>query len=164
MDNKKRLQEEMKHLTGANWAILDCEVIHINSEHGCIRKLYALSEDGFTDMLQEFRPCVPYFMLEDKFKKTYRYCFRNVHGLRYKPNQKDAPFCCKVVEYMDRFIRTNNINLILYKGGNIEKLLSQKVGINSYNIEIINAPKVPSHDPVIEVHNHYNYLKTINIL
>ena len=47
-----------------NWAIMDVEYISTSKTHRCIRKLYILEENGYTDMELDFYPCKRYIELE----------------------------------------------------------------------------------------------------
>ena len=53
----ERLKELMRE---KNWAIMDIEYIQTTTEHRCVRKLYMLAKDGYTDRELEFYPCVRY--------------------------------------------------------------------------------------------------------
>jgi len=77
--------------------------------------------------------------------------------LEYYPTAY-ADRCVNSLAIIKDFITTNNINLLLYKGGIIEKRLAEKLNIASYNIEKVGAPKVDSHDPEVEVNAHWNFL------
>ena len=47
-------QANKELLSEKRWALLDVEFIRISSTHRCIRKLYILHDNGFTDMEMEF--------------------------------------------------------------------------------------------------------------
>ena len=52
----------------------------------------------------------------------------------------------------------NDIELVFYKGGEIEKKLCEELDIQSFNIENFNVEKVYSHNPYVEVNYYYNQL------
>lgn len=64
-----------------------------------------------------------------------------------------------VDEKVNKFINDNNIDFILYKGGEIESDLCSDLGIPCYNIECFEElQKVYSHDPRTEMNCYYNQL------
>ena len=52
------MEEEKEYFNAKNWALLDIEYIQCTRTHRCIRKLYILAKDGYTDLQLEFFPCV----------------------------------------------------------------------------------------------------------
>ena len=54
----------------------------------------------------------------------------------------------------------NNIDLVFYKGGQIEKEVCDELHINSFNIENFKSEleKVYSHDPYVEVNCYFTQL------
>ena len=64
----------------------------------------------------------------------------------------------KVLPILNEFITDNDINLILYKGGKIERDLSKALGISSLNIECFELEKVQSHDPYVEVNGYFSQI------
>ena len=58
-----------------------------------------------------------------------------------------------------KFIEDNGIDLILYKGGCIEKQICKELGISSFNIEKLGKFEKPySHGPYAEVNTYYGQL------
>ena len=153
----------MNYLRQKNFALIDCEYIQCTSHHQCVRAIYILCKNGFTEMYAEFYPCKRYRQLEAKYKKTFRYCEKHIHHLNYEPKKKSPP-CMNVKEILRDFASENNIEIFLFKGGEIEQRLCNEVSIPSLNIELLGAPKVSFHDPRIEVHRHYNYLLNMGYL
>ena len=147
------LQERMQN---ENFIIVDIEAIKTSEEHSCIRKLYILSKNGMKDLEVEFVPCKWLSELSWKYKQSFFYCQRHIHKLNYYPPRhvslkcKDAP---SVVRNFDR-----NVNLMLYKGGEHEKELAEKIGMDSINIEDVGVQRVNSHDPKEEVNLYFNSL------
>ena len=142
-----------------NFAILDVEYIQASKNHKCIRKLYILAKDGCTDMELDFKPCKPLYELPKFYQRSFRFCENHIHKLPYYPAHKYAPRCSKVLERINAFIVYNNIDVIFYKGGDIEKQLCQKLCIPSYNLECLpDLGKVESHDPQTEVNGYYKQL------
>ena len=91
----------------------------------CIRKLYILGKDGFTDMNLEFHPSL----------------------------------CTTAVEKLSNFIKDNGIDVVLYKGGNVEKDICDKLDMESFNIELFDGMiKTNSNEPCEEVTSYYNQL------
>ena len=148
---KKKMMKEK------NFAIMDVEYIQTSETHRCIRKLYILGKDGYTDLELNFYPCKPYKDLEKFHQRSFRFCRRHIHKLSYNPAEKYAPPCNTVLAKINAFIVYNDIDFILYKGGTIEKDLCSELCIPSYNMECLpELVKVQSHDPQAEVNLYYN--------
>ena len=142
-----------------NFAIMDIEYIRASETHRCIRKLYILSKDGYTDMELEFHPCVRYKELKKWYQRSFRFCQNHIHKLEYDPIEKYAPSCRTVHVKVNAFIVYNSIDFILYKGGTIEKDLCSELCIPSYNMECLpELEKVQSYDLQTEVNLYYNQL------
>ena len=140
MDQTSRELLKEKH-----WALLDAEFIRISQTHRCIRKLYILDRNGYSDMKSEFYPCKRYEDVEWKYQRTFQYCKPHIHKLNYNP-KKYSPECLQVLPILNEFIVDNGIELILYKGGTIERDLSKALDIPSLNIECIEGlEKTSSH-------------------
>ena len=146
-----------------NFALVDCEGIQTSKDHCCIRSMYILSKDGFTCQENDFFTCKPFKQLEDKYKKAFIFCKKHVHRLRYNP--KDTTHQCTVAsQILFNFVRRNNIKIVLYKGGTIEKKLCEEMNIEAYNIERLGVLKIYNHSPNVETHFHYNCLLNIGCL
>lgn len=153
----------IKLLRSKNFAIIDCEGIQCSKEHICIRNMYILAKDGFSDKEGEFIPCKRYEDLEERYRRAYHYCKKNIHKLSYTP--KDSlRRCTEAAILLREYIFRNNIDIILYKGGVIEKKLCDSINVTSYNIEALGVPKAPSHQPKDEVNFYYNCLLHIGCL
>ena len=157
--------ECIKELTKEkNWAILDVEYIQISREHRCIRKLYLLAKNGFTESEMEFYPCIRYRYLDKRYQRSFHYCKKHIHKLSYNPEGYATP-CDTALEKIGRFIDENDIDIILYKGGEIEKELCSDLGMPSYNIECIKElEKVHSHDPRTEVNCYFTQLVELDYM
>ena len=156
MDQLKELMRKK------DWALMDVEYIQISKEHRCVRKLYMLAKDGYTEKELEFHPCVPYRTMPRRNKQAFHYCKKHIHKLPYYPQVYASP-CNTASDKIKRFIDENNIDFILYKGGDIENDLCTDIGIPSYNIESIkDLEKVCSHDPRTEVNCYYGQLIELN--
>ena len=152
--------QEASMLVEKRWALLDVEFIRTSATHRCIRKLYILCDNGFIDMELEFFPCVPYKDLELKYQRSFQYCKRRIHKLCYNPRCY-SPKCLKVLPILNEFILDNDINLILYKGGTIERDLSKALDVSSLDIECFELEKVQSHDPYVEVNGYFSQIVEI---
>ena len=97
-----------------NFALMDIEYIEISREHRCIRELYMLAKDGFTDFHSAFYACKRYKDLDWSHQRTFRYCQRKIHKLRYDPKHF-APKCGSVQKLIKEFIQDHNIKFIMYK-------------------------------------------------
>ena len=141
-----------------HWALLDVEFIQTSLTHRCIRKLYILEKNGYTGMESEFYPCKPYSELERRYQKSFRFCRAHIHKLNYNPKQY-SPECATVLSKLIEFIVNNGIELILYKGGTIEKDLCKALDIPSFNIESFEElEKAYTHNPRTEVKCYFNRL------
>ena len=94
-----------------NFAILDVEYIQSSKHHKCIRKLYILAKDGYTDMELEFRPCKPLKELEKAYQRSFTQ--NHIHKQSYKPSHKYAPKCRNVLEIINTFIVYNSTDIKL---------------------------------------------------
>ena len=152
-------QAGVNYVNDRNWALLDIEYVQTSKSHQCIRKLYILAKDGFTDLKLEFHPCKRFRDLEMRYKKAHWYCQANIHQLPYYPNGPSSP-CLTAAEKLQNFITNNNIDLILFKGGQVEENMAKEIGIASFNIEHFaeDLERVYSHDPYVEVSGYYTQL------
>ena len=149
-------QYAVEMLREKNWALMDIEYIRTSQTHRCVRKLYILVDNGYDELELDFYPCVRYKDLETKYKRSFKFCQREIHKLTYNPKQY-SPVCAAVLGNLNEFIVNNDIGFILYKGGTIEKDLCEELDIPSYNIECFpEVEKVHSHDPRTEVYCYFN--------
>ena len=151
------MAEEKEYVKTRNWVLLDVEYIQCTHSHKCVRKLYMLAKDGYMDLLLEFFPCQPLHKLDKKYQRTFRYCQREIHKLPYYPSSSSPP-CWTGVKKLNNFIVDNDIELVFYKGGEIEKKLCEELDIQSFNIENFNVEKAYAHDPYVEVNYYYSQL------
>ena len=155
MQRRHMLADLMKE---KNWAIMDIEYIQTSKVHRCVRKLYILANDGFTDKELEFHPCVRYRNMDKQHQRSFHYCKTHIHKLSYYPKVYASP-CSTTLEKINKFIVDNDINFILYKGGEIEKDLCVDLGIPSFNIECFRElEKAYSHDPRVEVNCYFSQI------
>ena len=68
--------------------------------------------------------------------------------------------CLSAPIELERFIKQSKVNFVFYKGGQAEKILCDRIGVLSHNIEDFGVPKVNSHNPREEVIAHLTYLKS----
>ena len=145
------------NLHARNFVILDIEYIRTSENHCCVRKLYLLSKDGISEQEAEFVPCKNFIDMEQKYQNSFLYCQRRIHHLSFLPKNRIFS-CTHVNQRIKEFMNILGADLILYKGGHIEKDICVEIGIESYNIEQLGAPKLSTHNPREEVNIHYNYL------
>ena len=152
-------QGGVNYVNDRDWALLDVEYIQTSKSHQCVRKLYILAKDGFTDLKLEFHPCKPFRDLKMHYKKAYWFCQAHIHQLTYYPVRPSSP-CSTVKEKLQNFITNNSIDLILYKDGQIEEKIANEIGIASFNIEHFaeDFEKAHSHDSYEEVNCYYTQL------
>ena len=139
------------------WAILDVEYIQTTRSHKCIRKLYMLEKGASSNLEQEFYPCLQYQDLERRYQKSFRFCRAHIHKLSYNPEKRSSP-CSTAIEKIHNFITENEIEIVMYKGGCVEKNLCEELQIPSMNIEEFGVTKAACHDPRLEVHHYYDQL------
>ena len=139
------------------FAIVDIEGIQVNETHICVREMYILADDGITDYHQEFVACSSFQQIEKKYQNAFIFCKRFIHKLNYYPKKKKSEPCTLAATRLKTFIKSNNIDVVFFKGGVIEKRLCDVAGIRCFDIGSI-VPKVYSHNPRIEVHSHFHYL------
>ncbi len=157
-ENKYDKLSYAKKLKENKWMIMDIEYIQTSKEHQCVRKLYMLANNGSTESELEFYPCVRYKDLESGYRRAFHYCQKYIHKLTYNP-QTYSPLCTNVLEEINNFIVYNGIELVLYKGGIIERNLCIDLDIPSINLELIpNLKTMKSHDPRVEVNWYYAQL------
>ena len=148
----------MEVLREKNWALLDIEYIQSTRIHKCYRKLYILSNDGFTDLELDFFPCRTFEDLDRKYRKSFCFCRAHIHKLPYYPEKCASP-CSTAEDKVEQFIVDNGIDLVLYKGGYIEKHMCDELCIPSLNIEQLGEfERAYSHDPRVEVNTYYGQL------
>ena len=157
MNSEPGQDSKVQRLADESWAILDVEFIKTSPKHRCIRKLYILTENGF-DMEMEFYPCKRYRDLMLKYRRSFQFCHRHIHKLNYIPCGISAP-CIRALPMLNEFIVDNDITLVLYKGGTIERDLCRELDVDCVNIECFEGiEKAYSHDPREEVNFYYNQL------
>ena len=122
------MTDEKEYIKTRNWVLLDIEYIPCTRTHKCVRKLYMLAKDGNMDLLLEFFPCQPLRKLDKKYQRTFWYCQREIHKLSYHPRLPSPP-CLSVVKELNNFIVDNDIELVFYKCGDIEKNLCKELDI-----------------------------------
>ena len=138
------------------FAIIDIEGIQVCKDHICIREMYILADDGITDYHQEFVACSSFQQIEEKYQKAFIFFLRFVHKLNYYPNGISEP-CTSAAMRLTTFVKSNNIDVVFFKGGIIVKRLCDAAGIRCFDIGSI-VPKVHIHNPRIEVYSHFHYL------
>ena len=151
------MAEEKEYVKTKNWALLDIEYIQCTRTHKCVRKLYMLAKDGYMDLLLEFFPCEPLHKLDKKYQRAFHYCQKEIHKLPYCPSPPSPP-CWTAVKELNNFIVDNDIELIFYKGGEIEKNLCKELDIQSFDIENFSLDRAYSHDPYVEMNCYYTQL------
>ena len=151
-------QNNIELLKEKNWALMDIEYIQTSRSHQCVRKHYILVANGYDDLELDFYPCVRDKDLDSNYQRSFRFCKRKVHKLTYNPRQYSPP-CSTVLSKINEFIVYINIDLILYKGGTIEKDLCVELCIPSMSIECLpELEKVRSQESRIEVNYYYDQL------
>ena len=120
--------------------------------------MYVLASDGRSELHQEFVSCRDLNELDEKYRKAFIYCSRKIHKLPYYPQTLSSP-CHSSGAVLRNFIERNNISIVFFKGGIMEKRLCEYIGMRYFNIEAFFVPKVPHHEPKEEVWMHFKYLE-----
>ena len=153
------MEQAAETLKDKNWALMDVEYIQISSTHQCIRKMYLLMKDGLTDLELNFHPCMRYQDLGPRYQRSFRFCRKHIHKLTYDPMEWPRIRCAEAVSKINEFLVYNDVEMILYKGGTIEKDLCEELCIKSMNIELLpEIKKVESHDPRLEVNWYHGQI------
>ena len=142
------------------YILLDMEMVQTSKNHACVLKLYALSKDGERDLEMEFIPCIEFKQIEDKYKKAFLYCKKNIHHLSYLPGQKSL-HCREAKDILKTFMLSLDADIIFYKGGHFERDISITIDVDCFDITKLGVKKVNLHDPREEIHLHLNQLNNI---
>ena len=147
--------------------MLKADYIQTSQTHGCIRKFYILSNGG-KELEFEFLPCKTYKDLTLELQQDFIFHKRHVHKLKYIPNipRQYLPECIAALRKLEKFILVNNIDLILYNGGTLEKDLCTQLDIPSIDVACKN-PEMCQKSCVliyIKMQNfHVQQLRKLNI-
>ena len=160
-DVKKFVDSKYLKIVKRRYILLDMEMIQTSKNHACVRKLYALDKDRKRQIEMEFIPCKKYEELDEKYQVSFDYCKRRIHKLEYYPKRKDK-FCQDAQFILKNFLDNSKSDMILYKGGQHEKNISNQIGVDSFDMEKIDIKKVKTHNPKEEINLHYDQL--INIV
>ena len=162
------------------YAVMDIEGIALAKErihpprgrysnvHNCMRKIGIELYDGRSRVF-EFVPCVSKNQLTKKEWRAFRYCKKHIHHLDFEPVGAST-VCIDGNDEVMNFFRVNDIEIILFKGGTIERDFCFLTGFESRNLEdfgMRKAPKELGHDPLLEVkfyHGEFKKLMSGNIL
>ena len=150
------MDETAVRILNRRWLILDVEYIQ-DVEHRCIRKLGYITKYGIRGT-EEYFPCRELKELTFKDRRSFWYCYNHIHGLPFKPTTGGGKTCCDALAEIRTILAMNDCDMILYKGGDIEKRLGEKIGVETYNIERIGVTKADNHDPLQEVISYWNQL------
>ena len=144
------------------YAIIDIEAISLSKSrgkpgrysktHNCLRKVVVLLySDKYA--VYEAQPCVRFSDLTDCELKTFDFCHKNIHRLSYYPFEFYRPFteCVNIPEMVKDYLEFNDISIVYYKGGCLEKDLCEKMGFESRDLEKFGVQKAQTHDPLTEV-------------
>ena len=129
-----------------NYVLLDMEMIQISRRHACVRKLYAISKNGKTDIEIEFESCKKFIDLEEKYKKSFLYCKKKIHKLSYYPLKRCLP-CIEAKDILKNFVLSLDADIIFYKGGIFERNIGIEIDVDSFDIALLGVKKINSHDP-----------------
>ena len=161
----------LKLINEANYAIIDIEAIQLqqyrqfwkgvySKHHHCLRKVAILCKNGDYGC-EEARPCIKFGKMDDKERKSFDYNRWRVHRLPFYPSNRRDPTCAQMLQNVRSFLKIKNINLILHKGGDIERDLAEKLGYDHVNLELIGVPAAPNHNPLQEVYFYQDCLNKI---
>ena len=145
-----------------NYVVVDIEAISLSknrvdlstgyysSIHNCIRKIALLFWDN-SIQIYEFCPCVTYSDLHKKERLSFNYCRRVIHGLSFVPFRCNGK-CADSLKLIRNLLREKDVNIVLFKGGTLEKDLCRDLNIDCVDLEKLGVPKYRGkHDPLQEV-------------
>ena len=164
----------LNNLRFRKYCILDIEAIALSKDrhgpdrgrfsriHHCHRKIGIELWDDSKQVF-EFSPCIQKHDLWPEEYMTFTYCKTKIHGLNYYP-PRPAKHCLEGISIISRLLHKEGITVVLFKGGNIERDLCYKLGMEcidlaSFGVE--KAPKDLGHDPVREVTFYHQQLKKL---
>ena len=137
-----------------NSFLVDIEAIRINN-HDCLREIGILHVRTNTYFSKHFIPCEDFYKLLNKDKKSFDFCFYNIHGLTYfpRPTLKQQTFlsCCEAPSYL--FNLVGKYATIYYKGGHLERNLCQQLGLKCFDLEQIHLQYDTLKLPIQKVSN-----------
>ena len=99
-----------------------------------------LEKGAFSSLEHEFYPCIQYQDLERRYQKSFRFCRAHIHKLSYNPDKRSSP-CSTSLEKIKNYITENGMEIVMYKGGCVEKNLCEELQIASINIELFGVIK-----------------------
>ena len=119
--------------------------------HYCNRKMALQCFDSTTRVF-EFKPCVEFDDLNLKEQKTFYHCQKYFHHLQYEPSNVSEK-CANSADIIRDYLSIKRIDLILFKGGTIERDLCNTLNIECRNLEDYGVGKYEGdvHDPFKEV-------------
>ena len=91
---------------------------------------------------QHFYSRLRYKDLNVKDRRTVNFVYKDIHGLRFESNYREAALPQRDVEGVIRALYRGG--LVAYKGGHLEKDLLDKMGLPSINLEELGCPKADS--------------------
>ena len=155
-------------INSTNYAIIDIEGIQLEKNrdlwkgrfsrhHHCLRKIAILCRNGDYGC-EESYPCIKFWEMTDKERRGFNYNRRYVHHLQYYPKNRRDLTCMEMLHNVGNFLELKDINMILHKGGNLERDIANKFGLDHLNLELIDIPVAPTHNPLEEVQFYRNCL------
>ena len=145
------------------YAVLDIEGITLDKSrpqpkgkyskiHICNRKVALECYDSSTKVY-EFSPCVEWKdLLLKPERKSFHHCQHYVHRLSYYPFFPNET-CVNSGIVIKKYLESKDIDLILYKGGTIERSMCDTIGIECRDLELYGVSRYKGrvHDPLEEV-------------
>ena len=120
--------------------VLTCDSIQVAQNHICIRKMNicVLGGGHLADQTFkfEFAPCRQYDDIEERYQDSFDYAKTYLHGLSYNPSNDFLMFNCPdAVDKMNEIMGWNFRDIILYKGGKVERQLAYDLGLYCCDLE-----------------------------
>ena len=121
--------------------VLDFEGYCVDSNF-VIREVAWCNHDGTQCDSYHYYPSKPYPRHDPNACKTIDYVYHRIHGLPYNPPQR-----CRSPRHLAKDFLELYSNLptdrpyVAYKGGHFEKNFLHRLGIPSFNLELIGCPK-----------------------
>ena len=113
-------------------------------KHFIVREMGWCDREGYATSLH-FQPSFKYYQLPAKEKRQVDYVYKHVHALPFDAHPPELASPCRivlqVVKQLYSLNRRHRLDVIAYKGGNLERGLLKKLNIPSLNLEEYGCPK-----------------------
>ena len=151
-----------RDLLSRKWMAMDIECIQLGKDrkanefspgyyakiHQCKRKMGVVLYTG-QEFLFEASPCIKESELKFSEKQSYDFARKKLHNgdFPFYP-KKGFRRCRDMGRLIRRMIADYGIEILVFKGGNVEHDFVLELGIRYKNLEDFGVKKVDSHEPL----------------